>query len=136
MYESFLRAAFGTKKRAWAVIVAWVLLVGVLGAMAPGIDDVKAAGDDGAPADSASVMAEERLREEFPNRDDVLPAIITVQAGSEEAAGDAAAAVTAHFRDSAGDRTLVPISASCAEPGSGLRPGRQRHRHGEGLRLR
>lgn len=124
MYESFLRAAFGTKKRAWAVIVAWVLLVGVLGAMAPGIDDVKAAGDDGAPADSASVMAEERLREEFPNRDDVLPAIITVQAGSEEAAGDAAAAVTAHFRDSAGDRTLAPISASCAEPGSGLRPGR------------
>ena len=136
MYESFLRAAFGTKKRAWAVIVAWVLLVGVLGAMAPGIDDVKAAGDDGAPADSASVMAEERLREEFPNRDDVLPAIITVQAGSEKAAGDAAAAVTAHFRDSAGDRTLAPISASCAEPGSGLRPGRHRHRHGEGLRLR
>ena len=124
MYESFLRAAFGTKKRAWAVIVAWVLLVGVLAAMAPGIDDVKEAGDDGAPADSPSVMAEERLREEFPGRDDVLPAIITVQAGSEKAAGDAAAAVTAHFRDSAGDRTLAPISASCAEPGSGLRPGR------------
>lgn len=41
-----------------------------------------------------------------------------------KAAGDAAAAVTAHFRDSAGDRTLAPISASCAEPGSGLRPGR------------
>lgn len=82
MYESFLRAAFGTKKRAWAVIVAWVLLVGVLGAMASGIDDVEAAGDDGAPADSPSVMAEERLREEFPGRDDVLPAIITVQASA------------------------------------------------------
>ncbi|MGV3113542.1 hypothetical protein ACEE18_02835 [Corynebacterium freneyi] len=58
------------------MIVAWVLLVGVLGAMAPGIDDVKAA-------------------------------------------GDAAAAVTAHFRDSAGDWT-----------------GRHHHRYGEGFRLR
>lgn len=74
MYATFLRAAFGTKKRAWAVIVAWVLLVGILGAMSPSIDDVKAAGDDGAPADAASAMAEERLREAFPGRDDVLPA--------------------------------------------------------------
>ncbi|MDY0113701.1 MAG: hypothetical protein RBS21_05430, partial [Corynebacterium sp.] len=72
MYATFLRAAFGTKKRAWAVIVAWVLLVGILGAMSPSIDDVKAAGDDGAPADAASAMAEDRLREAFPGRDDVL----------------------------------------------------------------
>lgn len=85
MYATFLRAAFGTRRRAWAVIVAWVLLVGILGAMSPSIDEVKAAGNDGAPAD--------------------------------------AAAVTDHFRGSVGERTLAPISASCAEPGSGLRPG-------------
>ena len=123
MYATFLRAAFGTKKRAWAVIVAWVLLVGILGAMSPSIDDVKAAGDDGAPADAASAMAEERLREAFPGRDDVLPAIITISADDEATARGAAAAVTDHFRGAVGERTLAPISASCAEPGSGLRPG-------------
>ena len=123
MYATFLRAAFGTKKRAWAVIVAWVLLVGILGAMSQSIDDVKAAGDDGAPADAASAMAEERLREAFPGRDDVLPAIITISADDEATARGAAAAVTDHFRGAVGERTLAPISASCAEPGSGLRPG-------------
>lgn len=119
MYRSLLEVFLGTRRRAWATILAWLLLVGVLASLAPSIDEVKAAGGDGAPADSRSVQAEERLRAEFPGTEDLLPGIITITTDDADATRRATEAVVAYLSDTISDRTLAPITSLCTDPAAG-----------------
>lgn len=119
MYRSLLEAFLGTRRRAWATILAWVLLVGVLAALAPSLDDVKAAGGDGAPADSRSVRAEERLRAAFPTTEDLLPGIITVSSGDADTTRRATEDIVAYLGENISGRTLAPITSLCTDPRGG-----------------
>ncbi len=123
MFSRLLSTLLGSRPRAWLTIGAWVLLVGVLAALAPSLDAVKSVGGNGPPDTATSMQAEQRLRAAFPSRDDVLPAVVAIQAGSADAAKQAGIAVVQELRSRAGGKTLAPISPLCADPSSGLRPG-------------
>lgn len=123
MYRRLLTTSFGTRRRAWLTIAAWLVLIGVLTSLAPSLDDVKSAGNGGPPASAPSVKGEDRLREAFPSRDDVLPAVIAVRADTAADTRRATVAVVRALQQDAGTRTLAPISVLCADPRSGLRPG-------------
>lgn len=123
MFSRLLATLLGSRPRAWLTIGAWVLLVGLLAALAPSLNDVKSVGGNGPPDTATSTQAEQRLRAAFPSRDDVLPAVAAIQAGSADAAKQAGIAVVQELRSRAGDKTLAPISPLCADRNSGLRPG-------------
>lgn len=123
MFTRMYEAIIGTRKRSWATIAVWVLAVAVLSLLSPAIGDVQSPGDGGPPDDAPSIQAQQRLDEAFPEESDALPGIIAVKGDTEEQARDGAVAVVKLLAETAGERTMPPISPLCADPASGLRPG-------------
>lgn len=115
MYRRFNTAIFGSKSRMWITIVVSVLLVSVLSALSPSVNDVKTNSGEGAPEDSVSVQARQRLQEAFPTEDNLLPAIVVLTSDSAENTARAAKAVVSDLAATAGDFTRAPISPLCTE---------------------
>ena len=55
MYRRFNAALFGTKRRMWLTIVVSLLVVGLLSAVAPSVEDVKTNSGEG-PSETAQSM--------------------------------------------------------------------------------
>ncbi|MFE1783660.1 MMPL family transporter [Streptomyces sp. NPDC059506] len=106
MYSSILRCFLGSRKRAAAVVLFWVLLAGLLAQLAP---DLKSVQDNTSanlpPAASDSMRARELARKEFPGQD-AVPAVVVVRGAD----GDRGSA----------ERAVRRITAALSGPG---RPG-------------
>ncbi|MEO3788139.1 MMPL family transporter [Actinocorallia sp. B10E7] len=89
MYSRLARGLLGSRKRAAAVVVFWILLAGILARVAPALDSVEEnASANLPPAASDSMRARDLIRAELPGQD-AIPAVIVVSSD-----GDAAAAST------------------------------------------
>lgn len=109
----------GSRARSLVTVLFFLVLVGALTSLAPTVAEVQqGGGDNGAPAGSPSVLAQERLDRLFPGEDS-LPAIITVTADTPEATTAAAARVAVWLRQDGPASSGALLSPACGS----LAPG-------------
>lgn len=77
-----------TRRTAWIVVAAWMIVLAVLASVAPTLDAVKSNDDDNPPAESMSMRAAALAEDEF-GAEDAPPAIIVVRSTSPRATQDA-----------------------------------------------
>lgn len=101
MYSALLRRMLGTRRRAVATVILWVLIAGVLSQLAPTLKEVQDNQSANFPASSSqSMLARDLAHQSFPDRDGT-PAIIVVRGDSPAEVSDAIARIGAAV-DSAG----------------------------------
>lgn len=84
MYSALLRRMFGTRLRAVATVILWVLIAGVLAQIAPSLDDVENNTSGNLPsAISESMQARALAAEVFPDRSGT-PGVIVVRGDDVE----------------------------------------------------
>lgn len=113
MYRRFNAALFGTKRRMWLTIVVSLLVVGLLSAIAPSVDDVKTNSGDGPSETAQSMEAKKRLQEAFPTEPNLLPAVVVLTSDSAKTTEKAAHDVLADLAERDGGFTRAPISPVC-----------------------
>lgn len=99
MYRRFNAALFGTKRRMWLTIVVSLLVVGLLSAVAPSVEDVKTNSGDGPSETAQSMEAKKRLREAFPTEPNLLPAVVVLTSDSAKTTEKAAHDVLADLAE-------------------------------------
>lgn len=118
MYRRFNAALFGTKRRMWLTIVISVLIVGLLSAVAPSVEDVKTNSGEGPSETAQSMEAKQRLHEAFPTEPNLLPAVVVLTSDSAKTTEKAAHDVLANLAERDGGFTRAPISPVCTSLGS------------------
>lgn len=118
MYRRFNAALFGTKRRMWLTIVISVLIVGLLSAVAPSVEDVKTNSGEGPSETAQSMEAKKRLREAFPTEPNLLPAVVVLTSDSAKTTEKAAHDVLTNLAERDGGFTRAPISPVCTSLGS------------------
>lgn len=95
MYSALLRRMLGTRRRAVATVILWVLIAGVLSQLAPPLTEVQDNQSANFPAaTSESMLARDLSERAFPDHDGT-PAIIVVNGESPAAVSDAVARIGA-----------------------------------------
>lgn len=118
MYRRFNAALFGTKRRMWLTIVISVLIVGLLSAVAPSVEDVKTNSGEGPSETAQSMEAKQRLHEAFPTEPNLLPAVVVLTSDSAKTTEKAAHDVLSDLAERDGGFTRAPISPVCTSLGS------------------
>ncbi|GEN44551.1 MMPL family transporter [Alkalibacillus haloalkaliphilus] len=81
-----LSSLIKTRKRMWAVIIIWILVVGALSAAPSAQQHTINTGEFDLPADAHSVVASEKVEEHFPDESGLL-ALLVLEHDSEWSAG-------------------------------------------------
>lgn len=115
------RLARISRRTAWLAVLGWVVLIGVLTAVAPTLDSVKADGNGNPPDSSMSMRASELSRAEFGDPG-APPAIVVVRSDSAAGAGEAVAAVAGAIED-AGIPSVAGVRSAERDPSGSLVSG-------------
>lgn len=113
------RASRLPRRTAWLVVIAWLVVLGGLGSLAPSLDSVKSHDDDNPPADSMSMRAA-ALAERELGRESAPPAIVVVRSDDAAVTRDTVARIVAETERADLPAVSGVVDSSSAPGGAGL----------------
>ncbi|MGN0064296.1 MAG: MMPL family transporter [Nocardioides sp.] len=112
------RARRISRRTAWLVVVAWLLVVGALTSFAPSLDDVESNDNGNPPADSVSMRAADLAAQAYGSAG-APPAVVVLTAETPDAAARAAREVAAAIEGAALPAVTGVVDASRVPDPSG-----------------
>lgn len=108
-----------SRRVAWLVVAAWLVLIGVLTSVAPALDLVKTNDDDNPPSDSMSMRAAAVAKEQFGG-DTAPPAIVVLRSDSAGETRSAAADLVQRIAKADLPAVVSTVDSSRLPSGGGL----------------